>query len=327
MRRGALLLIGGGKLKSQRVTLAAVCIGLAVGLSSECSGAAPAEPALPPQTIPLYEGGIQGSTVAGAKAVRPEIDEQLGGNHVLRNVTDPNLTVYLPDPARNTGTGVIIAPGGAFMMLSIDFEGHDVARWLAARGITAFVLKYRVEETPASDLFFDAVLVKRLYGVQHRSGVDLPPFAGETLGVADGFQAMRLVKRRAAEWRLDPNRIGFLGFSAGAIIALHVAGDYDAATRPAFVAPIYGLRTFAHPIRSDAPPLFIAIASDDPFFPQGATDLYTAWRKAGIAAELHVYDQGGHGFGMKPGGTTSSHWIDEFAWWLQGRKLMMPAAH
>jgi acetyl esterase/lipase len=307
--------------------LVGACIGLAVGLSGHCVGAALPGATPTRQTIPLYESRVPGAINGGSKAAHPEIDEQLGGNHVLRNVTDPNLTVYLPDPARNTGTGVIIAPGGAFMMLSIDYEGHDVARWLAARGVAAFVLKYRLEETPANDLLFDAVLVKRLYGVRHRSGVDLPQFAGEALGVADGFQAMRVVKQRAAEWRLDPNRIGFLGFSAGAIIVLHLAGDYDPATRPAFVAPIYGLRTFAHPIRSDAPPLFMAIASDDPFFPAGATDLYTAWRKVGVAAELHVYDQGGHGFGMKPGSTTSSHWMDEFAWWLYGQKLMTPAAH
>ena len=94
-----------------------------------------------------------------------------------RKVAEPNLSVYLPEPAKNTGTGVIIAPGGAFMMLSIDYEGHDVARWLAARGVAAFVLKYRLEATPANDLLFDAVLIKRLYGVQHRSGVDLPQFA------------------------------------------------------------------------------------------------------------------------------------------------------
>jgi acetyl esterase/lipase len=317
-----------GSLKTRQAAWAAVCLGFAAaGLSGESIRAAPAAANPAPLSIPLYESRLQGAPVAGSKTAQPEIDEQLGGNHVLRNVTDPNLTVFLPEPAKNTGTGVIIAPGGGFMMLSIDYEGRHVARWLAARGVAAFVLKYRLEETPANDLLFDAVLIKRLYGAQHRSGVDLPRFAGEALGVEDGFQAMRLVKRRAAEWRLDPNRIGFLGFSAGAIIALHLAGDYDTATRPAFVAPIYGLKTFAHPIRSDAPPLFIAIASDDPIFPAGATDLYCAWRKAGVAAELHVYDQGGHGFGMKPGNTTSSHWIDEFAWWLYGQKLMTPAAH
>jgi acetyl esterase/lipase len=131
---------------------------------------------------------------------------------------------------------------------------------------------------------------------------------------ADGYQAMRLVKRRAAEWRLDPNRTGFLGFSAGAIIALHLANDYDAATRPAFVATISGLKTFSHPVQADAPPLFIAIAGDDPFFPTGATDLYNARRKAVGAAELHVYEQGGHGFGLKGADTASGHWIDEFYW-------------
>jgi acetyl esterase/lipase len=306
-----------------KVTLVAVCTFVA-GLGSLCVCAAPAA-AAKPLTIPLYEGPASAAAVPGSKPAQSEIDEQLGGNHVLRNVTEPTLTVYLPDPARNTGTGVIIAPGGAFMMLSIDYEGHDLARWLAARGVAAFVLKYRLDPTPANDLLFDAVLIKRLYSAQHRSGVDLPQLGGENLGVADGFEAMRLVKRRATEWRLDPNRIGFLGFSAGAIIALHLAGDYDTTTRPAFVAPIYGLKTFEHPIRSDAPPLFIAIASDDAFFPTGATDLYTAWRKAGVPAELHVYEQGGHGFGMKPGIATSSHWIDEFLWWLQARKLLVPA--
>ncbi len=314
-------------MSTQKVMLAAVLLGLAAGLSSQHLCAAPAAATLEPLTIPLYDSGTPGATVPGSKAAVPEIDEQLSGNHVLRNVTDPSLTVYLPDPTRNTGTGVIIAPGGAFMMLSIDYEGYDVARWLAARGVAAFVLKYRLDETPANDLLFDAVLLKRLYGVQHRSGVNLPRYDGENLGTADGFQAMRLVKRRAAEWRLDSNRIGFLGFSAGAVIALHLASDYDTATRPAFVAPIYGLKTLEHPVRSDAPPLFIAIASDDPFFPTGATDLYTVWRKAGIPAELHVYDQGGHGFGMKSTGMTSSHWIEEFGWWLQGRKLMTVAAH
>jgi acetyl esterase/lipase len=314
-------------LMARKTTLALVYIGLAVGLCTRCIWAAPPESIVSSQTIPLYERKTQEANAADSKAARPEIDERMGGNHLVRNVTDPSLTVYLPDAARNSGSGVIIAPGGAFMMLSIDIEGHDVARWLASRGVAAFVLKYRLEETPANDLLFDAMLLKRLYEVRHRSGLDLPKFPGEGLGVEDGFQAMRLVKRRAAEWRLDPNRIGFLGFSAGAIIALHLAGDYDAETRPAFAGSIYGLKTFAHAIRSDAPPLFIAIASDDPFFPAGATDLYTAWRKAGIAAELHVYDQGGHGFGMRPGNSTSSHWIDEFAWWLQGRKLTSPAAH
>jgi acetyl esterase/lipase len=313
--------------RKHSATLVAVLVGVIVGWSGSeyaCAASVAATPA--PLTVPLYENRASGAAIPGSKAAQPEIDEQFGGNHVLRNVTEPNLTVYLPDPARATGTGVIIAPGGAFMMLSIDYEGHDVARWLAARGVAAFVLKYRLEEAPANDVLYAVALARRLYSVQHRSGVDLPQSAGESLGVADGFQAMRLVKRHAAQWRLDPSRIGFLGFSAGAVIALHLAGDYDAAARPAFVASIYGLRTFEHPIRADAPPLFIAIASDDPFFPTGATELYAAWRKAGIAAELHVYDQGGHGFGMKPGNTTSSHWIDEFAWWLQGQKLLIPVA-
>jgi acetyl esterase/lipase len=288
----------------------AICLSVASALCSDRCVAFESEP--PKQTIPLYD-----ATTAAASS---EIDEQFGGSHVVRNVTEPNLTLYLPDPKEATGAAVIIAPGGAFMMLTIDNEGHDVARRLALHGIAAFVLKYRLESTPVNDALYAAVLAKRLFDVRYRTGIDLPQFPGEALGVADASQAMRVARQRASQWRLDPNRIGFLGFSAGAIIALHLAGESDGAIKPAFVAALYGLKSFAGPVRSDSPPLFIAIAADDPFFPTGATDLYAAWRKADRPSELHIYDAGGHGFGLKPTGKTSDHWIDEFEWWLQERR-------
>ena len=304
-------------MRSRTTAWAALCIAFGAGLlGSGRISAASAAGAPSPLTLPLYQ------RLAPGPNPRAEIDEQLGGNHVLRNVTNPTLTAYLPDPATATGTAVIIAPGGAFMMLSIDYEGRDVARWLVAHHIAAFVLKYRLESTPANDLLFEALLAKRLYGAEHRSTIDLPKYPGEALGVTDALQALRLVKADAREWNLDPARIGFLGFSAGAIIALRVATHSDVATRPAFMASIYGVEKIDRPIQADAPPLFIALAGDDPVFPAGAADLYEAWRKAGVPAELHVYDKGGHGFGMKVQGTTSDHWIEEFYWWLQEPGLL-----
>ncbi len=297
-------------------------------------GGAPAWAASGPQpvhglTLPLYQGAALAAAERATQSspgskLPPLIDERLGGHHVLRNVTDPTLTAYLPDPATATGTAVIIAPGGAFMMLSVDYEGSEVARWLVAHHIAAFVLKYRLEPTPSNDLLFRALLIRRLYGAEHRSTIYLPRYPGEALGEADALQALRMVRQHAREWNLDPNRIGFLGFSAGAVIALRVATDYDAATRPAFVASIYGVEKLERPIPSDAPPLFIALAGDDPIFPVGAPQLYEAWRKAGIPAELHVYEKGGHGFGMKVQGMTSDHWIEEFYWWLQEPGLLRP---
>ena len=305
----------------KRNTLLAVAVVLLFSGGCTTHADAPAQ-APTPAAIPLYDGHAPGVDPATAAA---EIDDGSGNGHVLRNVTAPTLTPFLPDPAKATGTAVIIAPGGAFMMLSIDQEGNDVARWLAARGVAAFVLKYRLDHTSSSQALFAIDMGARIFHLMHRSTPDLPKLPGEDAAVADGFQALRLVKKQAAKFGVDPARIGFMGFSAGAIVATHVATEYDADTRPAFVAPIYGMIALNRPIPSDAPPLFAAVASDDPLFGATATQLYTAWRKAGRPAELHVFDKGGHGFGMKQQGTSSDHWIDEFGWWLQARGLLSPA--
>jgi acetyl esterase/lipase len=297
---------------------AAGCAALCMVVGGSWSRAA-APAAVPvPLTLPLYATSASG-------AAHPPIDEELGGSHVLRNITEPTLTVYLPDPAAATGAGVIVAPGGAFMMLSIDYEGRDVARWLAAHGVAAFVLQYRLEPTPANDLLFEALLAKRLFSATHRSTISLPAYPGEALGVADALRALQLVKQNAGRWGLDPERVGFLGFSAGALIALRVGTGYAAGTRPAFIGSLYGVEQLDGPVRKDAPPLFLALAGDDPFFPDGAARLVHEWRQAGVPAELHVYERGGHGFGMKAQGATSDHWIQEFYWWLEDRGLLKPS--
>jgi len=267
-----------------------------------------------PGAISLYPDGVPGSEQA------PQRESWLNfyGQRVVHNVVQPTLTPVLPDAARATGAAVIIAPGGAFMMLSIDSEGYAVARWLADHGIAAFVLKYRLDPTPDDPAAFSKALMARMSGAA-RPGNDAE--LKQTQALADAQQAVRLVRQRAAEWGVDPARIGLLGFSAGAITALNVvlAGEPD--SRPAFVAPIYG-PTNSVTVPVNAPPLFVAMASDDPLFGNKGFGLVEAWTRARRPAELHVYEKGGHGFGMNHKGTTSDGWIDDFYRWLQARKLL-----
>lgn len=238
---------------------------------------------------------------------------------LVRNVTSPTLTAYLPDPANATGAAVIVAPGGAYIMLAIRHEGSDVAHWLAARGIAAFVLKYRVAPMPETDEGF-----KALRDRQMREPELLGPIieAQAPLSIADGRAAIELLRARAEEWDLDPDRIGILGFSAGGGVALGSATGYEAGQRPAFAAIIYGGGT-DQPIPDDAPPLFIVAAADDPVVPAGnAVRLFSRWREAGRSTELHVYSKGGHGFGMLRQGLPSDHWIEAFHAWLGAQRML-----
>jgi acetyl esterase/lipase len=147
----------------------------------------------------------------------------------------------------------------------------------------------------------------------------MPRFSGEPHAVADGERAMVIVRKHAAEWGIDLHRIGLIDFSAGACLAADLAIG-DKASRPDSVGLIYGgLRT---PVPHDASPAFIAGAADDEYQRNDPILLYTAWRKAGAAAELHLFEHGGHGFGLGRKGTTSDHWFDEFIWWLQSRGLL-----
>jgi acetyl esterase/lipase len=281
----------------------------------------------PTATLNLYAGMAPGSESAQQK----EKDEVLLGNHIVRNVVAPTLTVYLPSPSIATGTGVIIAPGGAFMMLSIDSEGHDVARWLAARGVSAFVLKYRLAETPDDDGQFQQKLMEALRpammpaapGANRSINLDFDTIAKP--GIADGLQAIRIVRQHAAEWGVDPAKVGFLGFSAGAMVATGVLLQSDAAGRPNFDAPIYGAPFGVLPaIPANLPPIFLAFAADDPIAPAPVMQFYRALIAAGDKPELHVFSAGNHGFGMRHQGTSSDHWIDEFYFWLQSLKLARP---
>ena len=226
---------------------------------------------------------------------------------VVFNVVTPTLTAYLPERTKATGTGVIIAPGGAFVALAIDLEGHTVARWLQERGIAAFVLKYRIVE---------------------KRGEGIPAMNMDTAGrygIADGIQSIKVVRQHAAAWGLSPNRVGFLGFSAGAMVTSGTLLQENAAARPNFAALIYGGPFGVMPtIPANLPPMFLAWAQDDAVALDPVVKFHDALRSAGHRPEVHQFSAGGHGFGMRKQGTNSDHWIDAFYFWLEAQGLTRP---
>ena len=261
-----------------------------------------------PQVIPLWPAGAPGSESWDWTEDETIIPPSL---KVVRNVAQPTLTVHLPDPALANGKAVIVAPGGAFHFLSIDMEGHDVARWLNARGIAAFVLKYRLIHTGAD---FPAVVWQTLNDEQKMAGLMqmLAPLA-----IADGLQSIRLVRRRAAEWGIRPDRIGIMGFSAGGMVTVNAALHYAADSRPNFAAPVYSAGWEPCPIPPDAPPLFLLCANDDEMATTNSLRLYSEYKAAGQTVEMHIYSRGAHGFGMTKQGLPSDTWIERFADWLE----------
>jgi acetyl esterase/lipase len=259
------------------------------------------------QTVNIWPGAAPGSETWTQKETTVE-NTPVGS--VVFNVVTPTLTAYLPEKAKATGTSVIIAPGGAFVALAIDLEGRDVARWLQERGIAAFVLKYRIME-------------KRGEGIP--KGMDMD--AAAKYGIADAVQALKVVRQRADQWGVSPERLGFMGFSAGAMVASGTLLQADAAARPSFAGILYGAPFGAMPaIPKELPPIFLAWAQDDNLTLGPVVKFHDALMAAGHKPEVHVYSAGGHRFGMKKHGTTSDHWIDAFYYWLEAEGLTKPAA-
>lgn len=259
----------------------------------------------------------------------PESWIQMGNQRVVQNVSIPSLYVFLPLADKATGTAVVIAPGGGFFMLSMDSEGWSVARWLQSQGIAAFVLKYRLQpSTPGTVGLLQSFtkLISPMAGPNGPSDLKTYLAKGTLLATEDAKEAMRVVRARAAEWKIDPARIGFMGFSAGAFTALNLVYTSDRAREPAFIGVIYGpMGAPAQRVPVSPPPMWAALASDDPLL--GKTDfaLINAWRAKGGEVEFHLYEKGGHGFGF-PGreGTTTMHWSQEFLWWLKSQGLLTP---
>ncbi len=262
-----------------------------------------------PLVIPVWPGvppGSEGKTGEEHTRLSPE------GEHIVSNVHRPSLTVYLPPAGPATGAGVVICPGGAHRELWMDHEGYDVARWLAAHGIAAFVLKYRLA---------------REEGSTYRIAVD---------EVADLRRAIRLVRSRATEWRVDPARVGVIGFSAGgelaALASQQAPGGNDSAadpvdrpsSRPAFQALVYpGFPETIAPA-PDSPPAFLVCGYDDaPAMSEGLARVYVRFKEAGVPAELHIFTGAGHGFGLRatnhfPAGA----WPERFREWLAERGFL-----
>lgn len=258
------------------------------------------------QVVNVWPGVAPGSENWTQKELKVD-DTPLGT--VVLNVVTPTLTVYLPERGKATGSGVIIAPGGAFVALAIEHEGYKVARWLQEKGFAAFVLKYRVVE-------------KRGEGIP--AGMNMDEVG--KYGIADGIQALRVVRQHASAWGIGQDRIGFVGFSAGAMVASGTLLNPDVAARPNFAAMIYGGPFGVMPsIPAKLPPMFLAWAQDDAVALAAIVKFHDALKTAGQKPEVHIYSAGGHGFGMRKQGTSSDHWIDDLYYWLEAQGFTKPA--
>ncbi len=271
------------------------------------------------KVILLYNGKAPGSE--SWTWTEKEMFSPVFNTQVVYNVVQPTLTVYLPDKSIASGTAVIIAPGGGFHTLSINSEGVDVAKWLTAKGVTAFVLKYRLVHSLTDDP------VKELMGkMGDQQKMNEATNAVIPLSINDGLEALKYVRNHAEEFGINPKRIGFMGFSAGGTVTMGVTYGYDANSRPDFSAPVYPFiseELAAKKVPADAPPLFICAASDDQLrLGPHSSNLYNTWMSAGKSAELHMYSKGGHGYGMRKQNLPVDKWIERFGEWLEVQGLL-----
>lgn len=276
------------------------------------------------QVIRLWQGAAPGSESWTQKEVQYK-DNQ--GQDMFRNVVVPTLTVYKPDPAKANGQAVIVAPGGGFLYLSWQNEGTQVAEWLVNKGVTVFLLKYRLTNTGESQEEFQKALealFKSIYAANNPQNAGKPEVTvGNTSSLAaitplaqeDGRQAIRVVRQRATEWGIDPHKIGILGFSAGGMLTLGPLLQHDTNSRPDFAGVIYAPWTVSA-IPEDAPPLFLLCAADDNLCALSSAQLFSAYKSAAKSVELHIYAKGGHGFGMQKQNRPVNSWIERFYDWM-----------
>ncbi|MBL9153213.1 MAG: alpha/beta hydrolase [Verrucomicrobiales bacterium] len=260
---------------------------------------AAADPPAAPAAFPLWPGGAPGS-----EARKDEPEKQDGSN--ITNIHHPSLTPYLPESGKGTGTAVIVCPGGGHAKLCVGHEGHALCEWFRDQGIAAFLLKYRLCREEGST------------------------YTLEGHAMDDTRRAIRIVRSRAAEWGLKPDRIGIIGFSAGGELAAYSAmwprpGDPAATdpvervdSRPDFQALIYPGKSGTFTVEAGMPPVFIACGyGDRPDIAEGMASLYLKYKAAGVKAELHIYANAGHGFGFRPENRSAAgRWVDRFHDWL-----------
>lgn len=248
-------------------------------------------------------------------ATSKEVRETGPFGTIVRNVSDATLTPYVSDTPN--GTAVIVAPGGAFHMLSIENEGEAVAQWLNSLGVTAFVLKYRLLETGVD---FPLQMMRYLGNLGSlRTAVEpLRPLA-----TADGENAVKWVRKNAGRYGIKSNRVGLMGFSAGGAVTVWTLAANKPASRPDFAIAIYpGLLPDTVMVPKKAPPLFVAVARDDKLAHDDSIRLAAAWKKAGASSTVVTYENGGHGFGMKKSGKASDAWTGAMADWMRTQGLV-----
>ena len=266
--------------------------------------------------IPLYNGPAPGSE-------NWKWDEKVikaGDMTVVLDVSKPVLIPFVP--AKPNGTAIIIAPGGAFHALAIDHEGTKVAQWLNEKGITAFVLKYRLShDDPAhpENNFVTLLQTKNFKKLDSINAAVVP------LAMQDGLTAVKYVRDHANSYKIDPNKIGFMGFSAGGTVTMSVIYNATNENRPNFVAPIYAYEKaiIGSSVPSVKTPIFIAAASDDDLgLATHSVDIYLKWLDAKQPAELHMFERGKHGFGMRKQNLPTDKWIERFKDWLEMEGLI-----
>jgi acetyl esterase/lipase len=256
------------------------------------------------KVVNLWPGIAPGSELWKQKEV---VVRSTPVGEVAINIVTPTLTAYLPEPGKATGVGIIIAPGGYCVALALGQGGNDVAHWLQQRGIAAFVLKYRTQE-------------KLQQGIPQ----DLDMDQACKYGIADGIQALKIVRLHSREWGILPGHIGMIGFSAGGMVTSGTLLQEDGAARPDFVALLYGAPFGAMPsIPTKLPPIFMAWAQDDDVGRVAVVKFYEALLSAGDRPEAHIYQKGGHGFSIKKQGTTSDHWTEDLIDWIQANGFLL----
>jgi acetyl esterase/lipase len=302
-----------------RIRLLATCAALAV-----CSPArAQTELRLWPDGAP----GSEGWSIPEATTRSPS------GDRIISNVSDPTLTVYLPSASVATGAAAVVAPGGALRVLGFDNEGVKLAAWLNERGIAAFVLKYRTLQQdstaprgPAAGLPGPGEREELVIVRANANPAPDDAALGQVLelAVADAQHALALVRRRAAEWRIDATRVGIIGFSAGGGVAVGTALAPKSDASPDFLVSVYGPSLQDVVVPAHAPPLFVAVGSTHFNVTNGCLALFAAWKAAAKPAELHVYDGISAGFGMTKRGHPVDGWTERLYEWLLARGLTQP---
>jgi acetyl esterase/lipase len=283
---------------------------------------------VPPKEKPLvldvWPGKAPGETadVGEERDTTKPTDNRVAGKPVIRlgNVSKPTITVHRPAKEIDTGAAVVICPGGGYNILAWDLEGEEVAEWLNSIGVTGIVLKYRVPRRPDQPK-------------------DQPPVGP----LQDAQRALSLVRSKAKEWNLEPDRIGVLGFSAGGHLAAAASTNFDrraydviddvdkVSCRPDFAVLVYpgylvnkekDALVPGIPVTDKTPPTFLVHAGNDPVPAENSVEMYRALKKAGVKAELHVFTTGGHGYGLRETEQPCTLWPKRCEEWLRAQKVL-----